>query len=91
MQSQNDVGPSDAEVGLVDAITTIIEILLAMGVPPSVFSEALQFQRDAHRAAGRVNAAVVIGALIDCVNDPEKQRRRRMIQLTRMEPPKGTT
>ena len=63
---------------------------MAMGVPSSVFSESLQFQRDAHRAAGRVNAAVVLGALVDYVNDPEKQRRRQMIQLTHKEPPKGT-
>ena len=90
MQRQIDEGPSDAEVGLIDAISTILEILLAMGIPSSVLSESLQIQRDAHRAAGRVNAAVVLGALIDSVNDPEKQRRRQIIQLTQMEPPQGT-
>jgi hypothetical protein len=58
---------TDAEIGLLDAMTTIMEILLALGIEPSVLEVPLRFQRDGQRAAGRVDAAVVLDILLDYV------------------------
>ena len=78
------------EVGLLDAITTIIEILLALGIEPAVFAEPLKAQRDGQRAAGRPDAAGVLDYLRDYVIDPELQQRRQKIQLAHRAPPAGT-
>ena len=82
-------GPTDVEIGLMDAITTIMDILLALGIQPSVLQVPLQFQRDAHRAAGRQNAAVLLDVFVDFVTDPERQRHRENLELLRSESPKG--
>jgi hypothetical protein len=79
----------DAFIGLYDAMTTIIGVLLALGIQPSVFAEPFESQRDAHRVAGRGDAAGLLDALRDFVIDPELQRQRQMIQLIHKAPPAG--
>jgi hypothetical protein len=81
---------SDVEVGMLDAIMTIMETLLALGVNPSVLGESLRFQRDAQRDAGRADAAAILDVLRDFASDPERQQHRENFQLLHKEPPKGT-
>jgi hypothetical protein len=73
----------DIAIGLHDALTTIIGVLLALGIQPSVFEELFRSQRD------RPDAAGVLESLRQFVIDPELQRRRQMIQLIHKEPPAG--
>jgi hypothetical protein len=86
----SDSGLTDTEIGLADALTTLTEVFLALGVPPETLAQPLEFQRNAHRAAGRANAAVVLDSIIDYVRDPERQRRRQILELFQKEPPKGS-
>ena len=79
----------DVLIGIVDALTTIIEVLLALGIDPSVFAEPLAAQRAGHLAAGRPDAAAVLSHLRDYVTDPELQQRRQKIQLAHRAPPAG--
>ncbi|MFZ0375015.1 MAG: hypothetical protein WAL39_17090 [Xanthobacteraceae bacterium] len=83
-------GPTDVEIGLMDAITTIMDILLALGIRQSVLQVPLQFQRDAQRAAGRPNAAALLDYFVEFVIDPERQQHRETVELLRRESPKGT-
>jgi hypothetical protein len=83
-------GPTDVEIGLMDAITTIMDILLALGIQPAVLQVPLQFQRDAQRAAGRPNAAALLDFFVDFVTDPERQQHRERLELLRSGSPKGT-
>jgi hypothetical protein len=83
-------GPTDVEIGLMDAITTVMDVLLALGIQPSVLQVPLEFQRNAHRAAGRPNAAALLDVFVGFVTDPERQRHRETVELLRRESPKGT-
>jgi len=80
----------DTWIGLFDAITTLTEIFLRLGIDPEVLAQPLEFQRDAQRHAGRPNAAAVLDALVDYARDPERQKQRQAIQLLKNAPPKGT-
>jgi hypothetical protein len=86
----NHEGLTDSDIGMVDALSTIMEVFVALGIEPSVLSGPLEFQRDAQLAAGRTNAALVLDLLIDGVRDPERARRRQVLRLFRQEPPKGS-
>lgn len=79
----------DALVGVIDAMTTIVEVLLALGVSASVFEEPFRHQRDAHRAAGRLNASAVLDTFVDFVTDQGRQRKRQEIQTVFRSEPKG--
>jgi hypothetical protein len=57
----NHEGLTDSDIGMVDALSTIMEVFVALGIEPSVLSGPLEFQRDAQLAAGRTNAALVLG------------------------------
>ena len=46
-------------------------------------------QRDAHRVAGRANAAALLDYFLDFVTDPDRQRHRQTVELLRSESPKG--
>jgi hypothetical protein len=83
-------GPTDAEIGLLDALTTVMEIFLALGIEPEYLATPLRAQRDGQRAAGRPSAAAVLDILLDYVSDPELARWRRNLRLIQQEPPKGT-
>lgn len=67
-----------------------MEILLALGIEPSVLEVPLRFQRDGQRAAGRVDAAVVLDILLDYVTDQGLAQRRENLRLIQREPPRGT-
>ncbi len=86
----NDEELTDRDIGIIDAIKTVMEVLLALGVPASVLAEPLEFQRNAHRSAGRTNAAVVLDILRDFVLDPERERKRQVVRLLQKEPPAGS-
>ncbi|MGO8866955.1 MAG: hypothetical protein ACLQME_10680 [Alphaproteobacteria bacterium] len=83
-------GPNDTEIGLTDAVMTLIDVFLQLGVPQSVLAKRLQFQRDAQRLAGRAAAAAVLDTLLDFVNDEERARVRQAFRLFSQEPPEGT-
>lgn len=74
-------GYTDTEIGLLSAITTLLEVLLALGVDPVSLSRPLEFQRDAHRAAGRPNAAAILDTLADYAKDHDVQKRREVQRL----------
>jgi hypothetical protein len=81
---------TDAEIGLLDALTTVMEICLSLGIEPEVLATPLRFQRDAQRAAQRADAAAVLDILADFVSDPARIRQRQERRIILSEPPKGT-
>jgi hypothetical protein len=81
---------TDTEIGLLDALATVMEVFLASGAHQSDLLRPLEFQRDGHLSAGRIDAAVVLNILIDGVRDPERARQRQILQKFESEPPKGT-
>ena len=86
----NDEPLTDFDMGIVSALATVMEIFLAQGIEPSILAEPLEFQRDAHRAAGRVNAVVALELLIDGVRDPNRAKQRQIRRLFEQAPPEGT-
>jgi len=81
---------SDTEIGFLDALTTVMEIFLALGIEPEYLATPLRFQRDGQRAAGRPEAAAVLDILLDYVSDPDLAKRRQTLRIFQQEPPKGT-
>ena len=90
MNDPNMRGPTDVEIGLLDAIQTLTEIFLRLGIAPEVIAQPLQFQRDAHREKERTNAAIVLDVLLDFVRDPVRQQQRVALELLNRQPPAGT-
>jgi hypothetical protein len=80
----------DIDVGVMDALMTIMEIFLTLGISPEHLATPLQAQRDGQLAAGRPDAAAVLANLLSYVSDPDLARRRKIVQIFQREPPKGT-
>ena len=88
--ADDDIILSDAEIGIIDMIKSVTELLLIIGVPPPALAESLELHRDAHRAAGRVDAALVVDMVRDYVTDPARAVRRQALRQFRQEPAKGS-
>lgn len=88
--AQGSTPLSDTEIGFMDALTTVMEIFLALGIEPEYLAAPLRFQRDGQRAAGRPEAAAVLDTLADFVSDPARAQHRQTRRILRQEPPKGT-
>lgn len=83
-------GPTDVEIGLLDAIHTLTDIFLRLGIDPEVLAQSFEFQRDGHREQGRVNAASLLDSLVAFVRDPGLQQQRAALELLNRQPPAGT-
>jgi hypothetical protein len=81
---------TETEVGLVDAITTLIEVFCASGVDPEVIARAFEAQRDGHLQKGQVDAAAVLALLVDFARDPERRQQRGFLRRIERESPAGT-
>ena len=81
---------SETEQALFDALATVFEVFLAQGIELSVLATPLEFQRDTHRAAGRIDTSAVLGLLIDGIRDPERAQLRKNQRLFESAPPRGS-
>lgn len=81
---------SDTAIGIMDALLTVMEVLLRLGVDQSVFEEALQAQLDGHRAAGRPGSAAVLDYFLEFLADEDRVQHRKMHQLLLSARPKGS-
>ena len=81
---------SEIELATFDALTTVMEVFLALGISPEYLAAPLKAQRDGHRKKNHPDAAAAFDYLLDYVADPDVARRRKMLGLFRTAPPEGT-
>jgi hypothetical protein len=81
---------TETEAGILDAITTLIEVFCASGVDPEVIAQAFEAQRDGHLQKGQMDSAVVLGLLVEFARDPERRQQRGFLRRIEREPPAGT-
>ena len=82
----DDATMSDFEVALMDAISTIFEVLVAKKiVPAETAAEMLGRQRDAYPTEGMPGAVFLMNYLIERLTDPARGEARKLER----EPPQG--
>jgi hypothetical protein len=68
----------DSEIALMDAISTILEIIVAKGIlPPHVLDHALKAQSDQYPVDDMPRAVFIFDELRRLVNDPARAQLRR--------------
>lgn len=81
---------SDTEIGLIDAVQTLTDIFLRLGIAPEVLAQPFEFQQSEHLKKGRTNAAVVLGLPVSFVRDPKRQQQQQALELLTRQPPAGS-
>jgi hypothetical protein len=73
----------DSEVALMNAVMTILEIIVAKGIlPPKVLDEALKAQSDKYPIEDMPRAIFIFNELRRVVTDPERERLRRFAEVS---------
>jgi hypothetical protein len=88
----NDKKPeqlTEGEIALMDAIKSIIDVMLESGVPPQAFERNFVHQRDGYIRTGRPKAAGMLEMLRLFATDPQRAASRQQRSQTLREPPKG--
>jgi hypothetical protein len=81
----------DSEVALMDAIKTVLEIIIAKKISaPSTLAQIFQLQSKSYPKEQMPKAVFVMESLRDFVNDPERQAQRERAERLSREPPSGS-
>ena len=72
-----------------DAIKSIMDIMLDAGIPAAAFERNLAHQRDGHLRADRPKSASILEVLRIFATDPQRAASREQLRRTLGEPPKG--
>ena len=90
MSKQPNEGLTDTEVGLIDALMTMLETLIAHGVSPATLAQSFEAQRDGHLRQNRGEAAAILELFRQYAANPEIARAREIHRIFREEPPRGS-
>jgi hypothetical protein len=81
----------DSEIALMDALKSVIEILIAKDIAkPEAIDKLLAGQQNGYVEKRMPSAVVVMGFLRSFVSDPERAAFRSEIRKLLKEPPKGS-
>jgi hypothetical protein len=82
---------TDAEIALMDAIKTVLEVIMTAGVAKApVFEGMFSYQRDVYLAKRQPTSAAVMELLRRFADDPERKAHREMLRTLIQESPKGS-
>lgn len=78
----------NSEVALMDAIKTVLEIIIAKNISaPSTLAQIFQMQSKSYPKELMPKAAFVMESLRDFVSDPERKSQREKAERLSQEPP----
>jgi hypothetical protein len=81
----------DSEVALMDAIKTVLEVIIAKGISvPDTLASMFSQQSASYPQAEMPKAVFVMDSLRDFVLDPKRKELREQLRLTLQVPPKGS-
>ena len=81
----------DSEVALMDAIKTVLEIVIAKKISaPSTLAQIFQLQSQSYPKELMPKAVFVMELLRDFVKDPVRQAEREKAERLQQEPPSGS-
>ncbi len=90
MDKTPDSGLRESEIALMDAIKTLVELLLMRGlVDPVGLGKIFAFQRDGYLAKEQPTAAALMEHLRQYVTDPARAAERQTIQQLLAKPAQG--
>lgn len=91
MDEPNSADLSDVEIALLDAIKTVMEIIMTTEIAkPIVFARMLGHQRDGYLAKKMPSAAAVMELLRTFAVDPQREAHREALRTILREQPKGS-
>jgi hypothetical protein len=91
MTERDDNTLRDSEVALMDAIKTVLEIIIAKKISaPATLAQIFQLQRNSYPEALMPKAVFVMESLREFVNDPVRQAEREKAERLRQEQPSGS-
>jgi hypothetical protein len=91
MQDPERESLRDSEIALMDAIKSVIEIMLTANIAkPQVFNRLFGAQHDEYMRKRMPAAAAIMQLLQNFVNDPKREEHRQRLRQILQEPPKGS-
>ena len=91
-EGENDDGKlRNSEVALMDAIRTILEVIVAKGIArPAILDQALEMQSRAYSPQDMPRALFVMRMIRETLTDPERAKYRQSLEQLLKEPPAGS-
>lgn len=87
----DDTELRDSEIALMDAIKSLMEIMLTAGIAqPKTFDKLFTNQRDGYLQKHMPAAAAIMEMLRHFAVNPDRQAYRELSRMVRNEPPQGS-